>query len=539
MKSAIFLCCFCFITSVAFAQIKRAKRTAVKLPNAIENDDKRKVEKAKKLLNKGKLLDGEKLLVELRNENMNQSYFHEALVQIQKQILDQIKYTQPSEDEDGEYFLYANENIVPEKNLEETFIDNGLARTTEEKEKTVDNIRLSRNDKKKLKKALREQEKEVRETREETGETITKPQSLNPMDAAKAAINKENAELKKQATSDRKNAKNENDIFLIPYESYSYELIKNCRLATLKHERVDSASHYLRILLVDTIRYDTMLTQNEMEAMYEAMDFYYARDFRRAAKKLESITDNHQEYFPGHWILAECYFKMGLDTPSYKQFVYVAQIFPERPEGFEGLSRYFLAKGKYTEAAASIIKAIALYPEDAYFMQLNTILKRTGKNLNSQWIRREVYPLKTDKNYEDIIAKEKSPWQEYQQVKSELYSYATEDGILRVNEITTDRYLEYFAWKTMLGRSYDGNLKEGEMQNFPFARAMQKMGYLDCYIFISLFHHDIYGAFKDFVMLNPDKVETYFYILLNWEDEKFDEFRPQEVKKSSKEKAKK
>ena len=54
---------------------------------------------------------------------------------------------------------------------------------------------------------------------------------------------------------------------------------------------------------------------------------------------------------------------------------------------------------------------------------------------------------------------------------------------------------------------------------------MQKMGYLDCYVFISLFHHDLYPAFKDFVLLHPDKVEKYFYILLDWEDEKFGQFR--------------
>jgi hypothetical protein len=46
----------------------------------------------------------------------------------------------------------------------------------------------------------------------------------------------------------------------------------------------------------------------------------------------------------------------------------------------------------------------------------------------------------------------------------------------------------------------------------------------------------MHDAFKDFVLLNPEKIEKYFYILLNWEDEKFDKFRVGVQKKKKKEK---
>ena len=42
------------------------------------------------------------------------------------------------------------------------------------------------------------------------------------------------------------------------------------------------------------------------------------------------------------------------------------------------------------------------------------------------------------------------------------------------------------------------------------------------YVFITLFHHDIYTQFKDYVEKNPEKVKEYFYILINWNDKKFD-----------------
>jgi hypothetical protein len=48
---------------------------------------------------------------------------------------------------------------------------------------------------------------------------------------------------------------------------------------------------------------------------------------------------------------------------------------------------------------------------------------------------------------------------------------------------------------------------------------------LECYLLISCFHHDLYGQFADFVKRNPEKVNDYFYLLINWEDKKFDKLR--------------
>lgn len=513
------------------------------MPNFIRDAERRKVEKAKSLLNEGRVLEGEKLLTDLRNENMNQAYFHEALVQIQKQLLDFISFERPGADDEGEYFLDGEEVENPEVSLAENFIDNGLARTKEEKLETLEFIRLSKRDKKKL-------QRQVENIQEST-------ETLNPIEAAKNEFDKENDLLRAEEQGridklkrSKKKAHKENDISLIPLDSYKYQLINNSRLASLNHERVDSASHYLRILTVDTIQYDELLSSEEADEYLNALDFYYSSDYRRAAKIFEKITLAHKDHFPSHYYLGKSYFNIGLDTPTLLQFISLAENFKDRPEGLVGLSEYFLAKGLYKKAGASIIKAIAIYPEDAYFVQLDNVLKRSGKRLNSQWIRREVYPLNTANNFEEIIADEKSPWRYYQNAGSELHSYASAKGIIRSNEITNERYLELYAWKEML-KEHDelaldikdpkkraaylaknnASKKKVEKEiDFPFARSMQKIGMLDCYVFITLFHHDLYPAFKEFVMLNPDKVERYFTVLLNWQDKRFDKFRRVGVK---------
>lgn len=544
-RSLFLIILFIGYSSFSVVAQKKKKSRAFKLPDNISSADKRKVEKATKLLNQGKLFEGENILVELRDENMNHAYFHEALIQIQKQILDKIAYEHPPNEEEGEYFLQGNEIFKPEKNLEENFVENGLARSNIEKEETVENIRLSRKDKRKLKKAL---EKQI-------NNNVIGDSLLNPIEAAQNEIDKVNSDLRKEdalkeekAKLDKKKAKKEGDMMLMSYETYAREVTKNSRLATLKHERVDSASHFLRVLLIDTTAYDTLLNSDQVVQMEDALDYYYTRDYFRAAERFKQITNDEPDCFPAHLALANCYYNMGLDSPTFKQMVYLTQTFDERPEGLEGLSRYFLAKGKFKKAAECILKAIMIYPEDSYFSQLNNILKRTGRTLTSQWIRREVYPLNTAKNYAEIIAKEKSSWRYYQNAGAQVYSYASEKGILRSNEITNERYLELYGWKEMLkdhSNEIDTTIKDPKKRaaylmrsnamkkdtaqikqiDFHFARSMQKIGYLDCYVFITLYHHDLYPAFKEFVMLNPEKVEKYFYILLNWEDDKFDKYR--------------
>jgi len=81
-------------------------------------------------------------------------------------------------------------------------------------------------------------------------------------------------------------------------------------------------------------------------------------------------------------------------------------------------------------------------------------------------------------------------------------------------------------------------LKDTANYFLPFARAMNKIGFLDCYVLVSCFHHDLYQQFSDLADHNPQKIKDYFYILINWEDKQYDklrkEFYPKEVTKSKK-----
>ena len=61
-----------------------------KIDQVIPDAEKRKVLRAKKLFNEYKIYDGERILKDLVREHPYEYYYHEALVQLQHQVLEQI-----------------------------------------------------------------------------------------------------------------------------------------------------------------------------------------------------------------------------------------------------------------------------------------------------------------------------------------------------------------------------------------------------------------------------------------------------------------
>jgi hypothetical protein len=53
-------------------------------------------------------------------------------------------------------------------------------------------------------------------------------------------------------------------------------------------------------------------------------------------------------------------------------------------------------------------------------------------------------------------------------------------------------------------------LKESEHESLEVARKMKALGYLDCYVFLSRFHDDLYPQYRHFVDNNMEKVIKYY-----------------------------
>jgi tetratricopeptide (TPR) repeat protein len=345
-------------------------------------------------------------------------------------------------------------------------------------------------------------------------------------------IDEEGNEVKRQKKRDKaleRKIKALSDLNKIPFQSLYDDLLFNCRRATLQVEFVDSASSYLYELLVDTLHPGQYATQDVLDQYEEALEYFREKNISAAKNILEPIVAKERDYYPASMLLADCYYLLDKDSAAISIYSKVGLLRSSDPLPFEKLSLLFYNRGQYEEAAKWCIKAISTYPKDHYFELLRLIVSKNGKAFNTQWLRREVYPLSTARNYFEITALDKTPWWQYQSADADVHGYYDTLGLVRPNDKTKIPYLELYAWKKML----DDTKKEV----FPFARAMDKLGLLECYVLITCFHHDLYGQLAHFVKRHPEKVQEYFYVLINWEDKKFEKLRkkfmPAEAKKES------
>jgi len=69
--------------------------------------------------------------------------------------------------------------------------------------------------------------------------------------------------------------------------------------------------------------------------------------------------------------------------------------------------------------------------------------------------------------------------------------------------------MEVYSWEFMLDK--------GQGSELSFARKMNEAGYLDCYVFISMYHISFHEQFAKWSKDNKDRVKTYIdTYLVKW-----------------------
>jgi Flp pilus assembly protein TadD len=483
----------------------------------IDDNDRKKVERARKLYNEFKIFEGEKILKELVKQNPRQVYFYEALVQMQRQVLYRIK------DASGELqeMNISKAAMDSLKNEEDADVEEKKSDVAEAPANTkeifeslgLDMARINVKDEPKKSQQTDEDEIDKR-----TDATVTIDSSLIMSEDEKAAFAKDRkGSIKKIDKKTQRKLKILESFAQIPYDAYLYDMLQNARNATRLFSNADSSSLYLRQFLIDTFNVNQEVHQDAWAEYLQGLDAYYEKMIPDAAKHLEKALELDDIFYTAHLRLGDIYYLMNKDTAAVLQYKYAAVLNPEKTEPYEKLAIMQYNRGRFTDAAATMITAIMKYPQSHYNSLLRRIVEKTGHTFDSQWLPREVFPLSTTNVQEEIIVNDKSPWWHYQAARNDVFNYYDTTGIVIPNDKTEVRYLEVYAWKKMLNNS--------SPKLFQFARAMDKVGYLDCYVLITLFHNDLYGQFKDFVALNDDKIKKYFYLLINWEDAKFDKIR--------------
>lgn len=511
MKFGLFLFYLILLSGTVAAQ----KRMA----NIIPNDAVRKVEHARKLYNRLKIFEGEKILKDLVKENPNDCYYRDVLLQMQRQVLRYVLTAQGELEAMNPGHLEVDSTLTPaqtdsiqkEENQEHLNEENGLMFSG------LDRSGVLAEAKKEA------EEAPLTEAVVTIDSTLLQPKVDENGDTIHVLTREEKA-LKKQL-------KHINDLAQIPYEGYKYDFILNARKSTLELDCLDSASYYLKEFLVDTLPVDLDVTEASEDLYQNSLAEIRERNYVGACKQLEKALEISPEYFHARLKLADLYYMMNKDSLAFDHLKYLMYHNVERAEPFEKAANHFYQRGDYEKAMAGMIDAITVYPNCDYFRFLKLIAIKKGTDFKTQWIRREVYPISTSRAYEEILAEPKTPWWQYQAAKQDIVDKYDSTGIALPKVRVNEHYMELYAWKRMLNNT--------SRDQFPFARAMDKIGYLDCYVFITLFHQDLYTQFKDWAPKNRERINKYFFLLINWESKKFEKLRLEFFPEKKEEKKKK
>lgn len=280
-------------------------------------------------------------------------------------------------------------------------------------------------------------------------------------------------------------------------------LINTCKEATLKSYLPSGSDVILRNLLIDE-PVDTAINPDAIEQFEDAEREFRKGNYNSAIKYYKKAIELDDRYYKARLYLGDAYYMKKDYTLAVRYFKDAIKTCPKELEPRKYLVDALFYMGSYEEALDECKDAIIIYPDVIMFDKLAMVGDKMGLEFNKYWIPRGVFP-----NRMGITPTENKNklWQPYIDAHGEIESFCDERGVItKTTNLTTSRYSEVYAWEQLL--------KKAPATNFLAARKMQSLGYLDCYVFVSEFHIDIYDQYKDFTANNRDRIIKYFDLLL-------------------------
>jgi len=292
----------------------------------------------------------------------------------------------------------------------------------------------------------------------------------------------------------------------IAYNKYIYTMKK----ATLFSDDCHQSSALLRNILVDT-QIDTAINEKALKYFDEAEEEFGKKNYDQAAKLYKRALEAEPQFYKASLYLGDSYYFMKRYIDAIAAFKESSTKFPELLEPRKYLTDAYIKEKLYDKALQEAINTMAVYPDLSMFSRIQTAAYYNDKKLDIKWISRAIFPNKiaSDSKKElNTYSDPKEPqakahWVSYKNALDKISSYCNSNGVItKSNSITDAKYLEVYSWKEMISTCKDDSLDE--------AKRMEKDGFLDCYVFITCFHQDIYEQYKHFVAANPNKIQEYF-----------------------------
>lgn len=289
------------------------------------------------------------------------------------------------------------------------------------------------------------------------------------------------------------------------YNNYTYTL----RQAMLYSEDAYNASIYLRMALRDQ-KVDSGLGTKELNYYDKAEKEFGARNYNKAAKYYQRAIDINPNFYKALLYLGDSYYLLENYIEAIDKFSACVDRFPNLLEPRKYLVDAYYKEGLYKDALKEAISCMLVYPDLIVRQRMEYAAFELNLKPSFDWSPRKVFPNAVGEESLRLMDKDKQPhiqvdslWKIYESALGDVKEFCSEEGVIVAkNEYSPYKYLEVYSWEKML--------KNSKSEELEVAREMKRLGYLDCYVFLSRFHDDLYPQYQHFIQNNRERILKYY-----------------------------
>ncbi|MCI5054923.1 MAG: tetratricopeptide repeat protein [Flavobacteriales bacterium] len=279
---------------------------------------------------------------------------------------------------------------------------------------------------------------------------------------------------------------------------YNY-LIEKCKDAQL-YTQSNVAPILIRSLEVDYSP-DTAISKEAKELFSTGEQYFRAGRYSQARENYQKAFELEPNYYAAKLYTGDAYYAMKSYDSAIVYFNMAKEQCSDLLEPRKYLVDAYGRNNQFDESIKECIDGICVYPDPSMYAKLEDLYKIGDRTLNMHWIPRGSRIVYHGSNLESTSHPQ---WSVYQSALKDLGKMVDTTGIInKENRFTRSKYLEVYAWEKML------NSTDNLPSDLKFAKEMMDAGYLDCYVFLSQFHYDLYPQFKDFVSNNKPRIEKF------------------------------
>lgn len=286
--------------------------------------------------------------------------------------------------------------------------------------------------------------------------------------------------------------------------TYYISMLVSCSSALMYADNQMEASRLIRVHLIDP-KVDTNVNEKAKEHYDNGDEEYSAEHWNAAIKEYKKALEIDSNYYNAAFSIGIAYYKNEDYNNAIPYLRQAARIAPGRSYPFKAIADCYIELKDWENAKNAAIDGLLVYPDLAFFDQLSKISEKLGKTFNRHFGIRLVTVNDVTQQQSAVTT---GPWSNYREAKDRISDYCNDDGIVtKKNSITDHKYLEIYSFDQMLKKANAEDEKNYE--NFEFAKEMQKAGYLDCYVFVCMYHFSFDKQYKDFSKNNAERVRKF------------------------------